>query len=111
MTISRIRMIAILVGAVATTVGSGAQADDFGSQGGGDGPLSKACAGLPGQAMLKNTLTAARGQTNVGFNLDMWGTVVNRDGVVCAVAFTGADRGDQWPAGGVPRSGGRLRHE
>jgi uncharacterized protein GlcG (DUF336 family) len=27
----------------------------------------------------------------------MWGTVVNRDGVVCAVAFTGNNRGDQWP--------------
>jgi uncharacterized protein GlcG (DUF336 family) len=27
----------------------------------------------------------------------MWGTVVNRDGVVCAVAFTGANRGSQWP--------------
>jgi hypothetical protein len=27
----------------------------------------------------------------------MWGTVANRDGVVCAVAFTGGDRGDQWP--------------
>ena len=25
-------------------------------------------------------------------------TVVNRDGIVCAVAFTGNSRGDQWPA-------------
>ena len=32
-----------------------------------------------------------------GFNLDMWATVVNRDGVVCGVAFTGNDRGAQWP--------------
>jgi uncharacterized protein GlcG (DUF336 family) len=101
MTISRAHMIAILVGAVATTVASGALADDFGSQGGGDGPLSKACAGLPSQAMLKSALTAARDQQNGGFNLDMWGTVVNRDGVVCAVAFTGADRGDQWPGSRV----------
>jgi hypothetical protein len=31
----------------------------------------------------------------------MWGTVVNRDGVVCAVAFTGADRGSQWPGSRV----------
>ena len=29
------------------------------------------------------------GAGNGGFNLEMWGTVVNRDGVVCAVAFTG----------------------
>jgi uncharacterized protein GlcG (DUF336 family) len=31
----------------------------------------------------------------------MWGTVVNRDGIVCAVAFTGADRDDQWPGSRV----------
>jgi uncharacterized protein GlcG (DUF336 family) len=31
----------------------------------------------------------------------MWGTLVNRDGVVCAVAFTGADRGSQWPGSRV----------
>jgi len=40
-------------------------------------------------------------QANGGFNLDMWATVVNRDGVVCAVAFTGASRGDQWPGSRV----------
>ena len=39
--------------------------------------------------------------SNGGFNLDMWGTVVNRDGRVCAVAFTGNNRGDQWPASRV----------
>jgi len=31
----------------------------------------------------------------------MWATVVNRDGVVCAVAFTGGNRGDQWPGSRV----------
>src|SRR5438270_5867499 len=31
----------------------------------------------------------------------MWATVVDRDGVVCAVAFTGADRGSQWPGSRV----------
>ena len=31
----------------------------------------------------------------------MWATVVNRDGVVCAVAFSGEDRGDQWPGSRV----------
>ncbi len=57
-----------------------------------------ACRGLPSHAELRAALSAARGQQNGGFNLDMWGTIVNRDGVVCAVAFTGADRGSQWPA-------------
>src|SRR5213595_3291594 len=31
----------------------------------------------------------------------MWATVVNRDGVVCAVTFSGADRGSQWPGSRV----------
>ena len=56
-----------------------------------------ACKGLPTQSQLKSALTAARNAQNGGFNLDMWGTIVNRDGIVCAVAFTGADRGSQWP--------------
>jgi uncharacterized protein GlcG (DUF336 family) len=60
-----------------------------------------ACAGLPTHAQLKAALVAARSQSNGGFNLDMWATVVNRDGVVCAVAFTGADRGSQWPGSRV----------
>jgi len=59
------------------------------------------CAGLPSHGELKATLDAARGEANGGFNLDMWGTVVNRNGVVCAVAFTGEDRGDQWPGSRV----------
>jgi uncharacterized protein GlcG (DUF336 family) len=36
-----------------------------------------------------------------GFNLNMWATVVDRDGVVCAVAFSGANRGAQWPGSRV----------
>ena len=58
------------------------------------------CGGLPSHAELKAALEAATGNPpsgNGGFNLEMWGTIVNRDGVVCAVAFTGAKRGDQWP--------------
>lgn len=59
------------------------------------------CAGLPSHAQLKAALTQARQASNGGFNLDMWGTVVNRDGIVCAVAFTGAERGSQWPGSRV----------
>src|SRR4051812_10775914 len=59
------------------------------------------CADVPTHAALAAALSAARAASNGGFNLDMWGTVVNRDGVVCAVAFTGGDRGDQWPGSRV----------
>jgi uncharacterized protein GlcG (DUF336 family) len=59
------------------------------------------CSGLPSYNALKAALTTARNESNGGFNLDMWGTVVNRDGVVCAVTFTGRSRGDQWPGSRV----------
>jgi uncharacterized protein GlcG (DUF336 family) len=62
---------------------------------------SNACRGLPSHGALRQALEGARAQPNGGFNLDMWATVVNRDGVVCAVAFTGNDRGDQWPGSRV----------
>ena len=60
-----------------------------------------ACQGLPSHQELREALTAAQGLPNGGFALEMWGTVVNRDGVVCAVAFTGLSRGDQWPGSRV----------
>jgi uncharacterized protein GlcG (DUF336 family) len=84
-------MVFATAGLINTTV----LADD----GGRDG--NAACKGLPTYAELKLALKAAREDANGGFNLDMWGTVVNRDGVVCAVAFTGNNRGAQWPGSRV----------
>jgi uncharacterized protein GlcG (DUF336 family) len=60
-----------------------------------------ACKSLPTYSQLRSALALAQQQPNGGFGLNMWGTVVNRDGVVCAVAFTGADRGSQWPGSRV----------
>lgn len=59
------------------------------------------CTALPTHATLKAALIAAQAQDNGGFGLHMWGTLVDRDGVVCAVAFTGSDRGAQWPGSRV----------
>jgi len=59
------------------------------------------CKDLPSWEALKQALTLARAQANGGLNLDMWGTIVDRDGVVCAVAFTGTDRQQQWPGSRV----------
>lgn len=59
------------------------------------------CDQLPDNQALKAALIAARGATNGGLNLDMWGTIVDRTGTVCAVAFTGASVGDQWPGSRV----------
>ncbi len=59
--------------------------------------LAGGCAGLPNHAALRDALSRARAEANGGFNLDMWATIVDRDGVVCAVAFTGQNRSAQWP--------------
>ena len=62
---------------------------------------AQSCAALPTQAQVQAALAAAQAQANGGFGLNMWATVVNRDGFVCAVAFTGVDRDDQWPGSRV----------
>ena len=59
------------------------------------------CDKVPGHDALHAALAGARIVGNGGFNLDMWGAIVNRDGVVCAIAFTGGDRGSQWPGSRV----------
>lgn len=61
-----------------------------------------ACRDLPDHAALKAALSAVvtAGQ-NGGLAFNMWATVVNRDGEVCAVVFTGADRHSQWPGSRV----------
>lgn len=61
-----------------------------------------ACAGLPSHSALRSALEAVVSEgDNGGLGNDMWATVVNRDGVVCQVAFTGDSRGDQWPGSRV----------
>ncbi len=67
----------------------------------GDVDVESACKLLPTHDALHTALVAAQMQKNGGFDLNMWGTVVNRDGIVCAVAFTGSARGDQWPGSRV----------
>lgn len=59
------------------------------------------CSNLPTFAALKTALTTAQQQKNGGLGFNMWATVVNRDGYVCAVAFSGSSRGDQWPGSRV----------
>jgi uncharacterized protein GlcG (DUF336 family) len=81
-----------LSGALVLT-GTTAQADDR------HGP--NPCKDLPSYSALRSALSAAQATSNGGFGLEMWATVVNRDGIVCAVAFTGGDRGDQWPGSRV----------
>ncbi len=47
-------------------------------------------------ANLKTALQTAQAASNGGLSNQMWGTIVARDGTVCAVEFSGADAGSQW---------------
>jgi uncharacterized protein GlcG (DUF336 family) len=55
------------------------------------------CGALPNRGALKAALAAAVAAEKSGLNNQMWAAIVDRDGVVCAVAFSGTDRAAQWP--------------
>ena len=59
------------------------------------------CSNLPKWHQLRTALQKARSAEKSGLENQMWGTIVDRDGVVCAVAFTGNDRFAQWPGSRV----------
>ncbi len=85
----RIGLGAALVGAVAMTTSPAVALPD--------------CASLPTHTALTTAITAvaADAAVNGGLNTHMWATIVDRDGRVCNVAFSGGDRGDQWPGSRV----------
>ncbi len=58
--------------------------------------VSNNCANLPTNGALKTALTHAVVDEASGLNLNMWATIVARDGTVCAVAFSGNTSGSQW---------------
>ncbi len=59
------------------------------------------CSSLPGFSALKSAIVSATAAETSGLNNQMWATLVNRDGAVCAVAFSGVNRGAQWPGSRV----------
>jgi hypothetical protein len=59
------------------------------------------CKSLPGYSQLKAALAAATATETSGLNNQMWGTIIDKDGIVCAVAFTGVNRFAQWPGSRV----------
>jgi hypothetical protein len=62
-----------------------------------DGGLLQAAELRQGSGGAQGKHQPSGGDTNGGLDLNMWASVVDRDGTVCAVAFTGKDRGAQWP--------------
>jgi len=48
------------------------------------------------RAELSNALATALGQGPVGLDNDMWATIVDTNGIVCAVVTSGGGAGNQW---------------
>lgn len=58
------------------------------------------CTGLPDAGRLRSALQAVVKEgaaKNGGMGNQEWAVVVNRDGVGCAVVFSGVTRSDEWP--------------
>src|SRR5690349_23461730 len=58
------------------------------------------CSKVPDYNKLKTTLTQVVKEgkdANGGMGNQEWTAVVNRDGTVCAVVFSGPDRSKEWP--------------
>lgn len=86
----------IFVWAIGTVVALGSAAGTSHAQ-----PAGGGCSALPTHGTLKAALEKATAEEKSGLNNHMWATIVDRDGVVCAVAFSGSDRAAQWPASRV----------
>ena len=93
------RRAAITIAVLGAVLGVAACSDNNDSTGSNVGPAGSA--NLPTFDQLKAALIQAQAEDNKGFGLDMWATVVDRSGIVRAIAFTGAKEGDQWPASRV----------
>jgi uncharacterized protein GlcG (DUF336 family) len=62
------------------------------------------CPELPDAARLRSVVQGVVKEgsaKNGGMGNQEWAAIVNRDGVVCAIVFSGTTRGDQWPGSRV----------
>jgi uncharacterized protein GlcG (DUF336 family) len=96
----------ILIGHIAIVAGALATSILLADNRGGDNQDNNqsACNALPSFSDLKAALKSvapAPVSVNGGLGFNMWATIVNRDGIVCAIVFTGADRQSQWPGSRV----------
>ena len=73
------------------------------------GPLCAAqptadCSGLPNAQTLKSTLQSVvkeGASKNGGMGNQEWAVIVNRDGIGCAVVYSGTSRSQEWPGSRV----------
>lgn len=56
---------------------------------------------LPSHNSLRSKLRQILTEHNGGLGFDMWATILDRDGKVVDIVFSGNNRGDQWPGSRV----------
>jgi uncharacterized protein GlcG (DUF336 family) len=56
---------------------------------------------LPSHDVIRSMLQEIVAEQNGGLGFQMWASLVDRDGLVVDVAFTGVNRDDQWPGSRV----------
>ncbi len=56
---------------------------------------------LPSHSSLRAKLQEIVSEENGGLGFDMWATILDRNGLVVDVVFSGENRGDQWPGSRV----------
>ncbi len=56
---------------------------------------------LPSHAALRSQLQQILEEQNGGLGFEMWATILDRNGKVVDVVFSGENRGDQWPGSRV----------
>jgi len=56
------------------------------------------CSSLASWSEFRQVLREVVSEDNGGFGYNMYGSIVNRDGIVCQVVYSGENRGSQWPA-------------
>jgi uncharacterized protein GlcG (DUF336 family) len=74
------------------------------SDGGPTAPTSQAtslASFLPSHSGLRSKLRQILTEKNGGLGFEMWATILDRDGKVVDIVFSGVNRGDQWPGSRV----------
>lgn len=56
---------------------------------------------LPSHSALRSKLRQVLEEQNGGLGFEMWATIIDRNGLVVDVVFSGENRGDQWPGSRV----------
>lgn len=70
----------------------------------GQAQTSSECAGLPNAQTLRSALQSVvkeGASKNSGMGNQEWAVIVNRDGIGCAVVFSGTTRSQEWPGSRV----------